>query len=239
MNIPDGELPTIRAQIAALLDACAAAGQPDDTDLTKLHQALDQLIDVMARLDTDVDVGQEHSADVTEIGEYALRLAESLAATAERLQPQQHRSKISGLVVNLALWIARRGGRIDTLEPVVDALALHANTIRESRQLEILSEVFREIVAAVSPVIRQDLERFNPGRPWRVLLLNQGIVATRSHNTTLMEQAFASLASHLPDDALQFFTEGMQQMDALDYPLHVRKVMQKYYRQWTMNRSLH
>jgi hypothetical protein len=239
MNIPDGEVPTIRAQIAALLDACAAAGPPDDADLTKLHQALDQLIDVMARLDADVAGGQEHSADVTEIGEYALRLAESLAAMAERLQPQQHRSEISGLVVNLALWIARRGGLIDTLEPVVDALALHANTIREPRLLESLSEVFREIVAAVSPVIRQDLERFNPGRPWRVLLLNQSIVATRSHNTTLMEQAFASLTSHLPDDAPQFFTEGMQQMEALDYPQHVRKVMQKYYRQWTMNRSLH
>ena len=240
MDIPGGQLEQIRTQGAALLDACAAATvQPGDAGLSRLRQAFDQLIEVMTRLDADASSGQQHGADVSEIGAYALQLAEGLAATAEGLQPQQHRFEVSGLVVNLALWIARHGGLIDTLEPVVDALALHANTIRDPRLLESLSEVFRRIVDAASPAIRQDLEKFNPGRPWRVLLLNQSIVATRSHNTTLMEQAFALLTENLPDDAAQFFREGMQQMDALNYPEQVRKVMQKYHRQWTMNRSLH
>jgi hypothetical protein len=54
-----------------------------------------------------------------------------------------------------------------------------------------------------------------------------------------MEQAFAQLTSSLPEDAGQFFTEGMQQMDALDYPEPVREVMAKYHRQWNMDRSLH
>jgi hypothetical protein len=72
-----------------------------------------------------------------------------------------------------------------------------------------------------------------------VLLLNHGIVATRSHNTALMEQAFAQLTRHLPEDAARFFTEGMQQMDALDYPDHVREVMAKYHRRWAPDRSLH
>ena len=35
------------------------------------------------------------------------------------------------------------------------------------------------------------------------------------------------------------FAEGMQQMDALDYPPHVRAVMDRYHRRWTVNRSLH
>ena len=34
-----------------------------------------------------------------------------------------------------------------------------------------------------------------------------------------------------PEDAGQFFTEGMQQMDALNYPEYVRAVMAKYPRQ--------
>lgn len=34
-----------------------------------------------------------------------------------------------------------------------------------------------------------------------------------------------------PKDAGQFFTEGIQQMDALNYPEHVRAVMAKYPRQ--------
>lgn len=236
MDIPDGQLERIRAQIDALLDACLTTGEPADDDLQALRLALAQLLEVMARLDADAGSGQTDSADVTGIGEYALHLAENLVATAARQQPQQQRRESAALIVNLALWIAGRGGRIDTLDPVVDALALHANAIRKPPQLELLSAVFRQIVAAVSPVIRQDLEKFNPGRPWRILLLNQGIVATRSHNTGLMEQAFAVLTRHLPDDAPRFFSEGMQQMDALDYPEPVRRVMQKYHRQWNADR---
>jgi hypothetical protein len=34
-----------------------------------------------------------------------------------------------------------------------------------------------------------------------------------------------------PEDAEQFFTEGMQQMDALNYREHARAVMAKYHRQ--------
>ena len=90
-----------------------------------------------------------------------------------------------------------------------------------------------------SALTSEDLEKMNPGRPWRVLLLNYGIVATRSHNTASMEAAFAVLTSKLPEDATRFFSEGMQQMDALDYPSHVRKVMEKYHREWPVNRSLH
>ncbi len=139
----------------------------------------------------------------------------------------------------MALWVARHDGQIDTLEPVVDALALLANTIRTPQTLETLSAEIGRIVAAVAPVISRDLEKINPGRPWRVLLLNYSIVATRSHNTAMMEQAFAVLTRHLPEDAGRFFSEGMQQMDALDYPEPVRKVMAKYHRQWSMDRSLH
>ena len=42
-----------------------------------------------------------------------------------------------------------------------------------------------------------------------------------------------------PEDAGQFFTEGMQQMNALNYPEHVHAVMAKYHRQWNNDRSLH
>jgi hypothetical protein len=240
MDIPHGQLDTLQADLTDLLGHCAAAAGPGDADeLARLQQACAQLLEVMKRLQADADSDQAEAADVTEIGEYALRLAENLAGMLERLQPRRHHAAASGLMVNLALWIAAAGGQIDTLEPVVDALALHANTIRDPRQLEALATVFQHIINAVAPVIREDLEKYNPGRPWRVLLLNQSIVATRSHDTDLMEQAFAQLTTQLPEDAAQFFTEGMQQMDALDYPDHVRKVMQKYHRQWTLSRSLH
>jgi hypothetical protein len=243
MDIPDGQLDSIRRHITELLDACTGSAAPGDGEsgrLAELEQVLEQLVDVMQRLDADNGSADgADSADVTRIGEYALQLAERLSVELEQCQLHEQKMQQATLVIDIALWVAQHGGIIDTLEPVVDALARCANTTREAGVLESLSEIIRQIIAAVSPAISQDLEKTNPGRPWRVLLLNQSIVATRSHNTELMEQAFAQLTSCLPEDAGQFFSEGMQQMDALDYPETVRKVMEKYHRQWSMDRSLH
>ncbi len=240
LQIPTGRLDAIQARAGALLEACTTAvTDATERELPGLVLAFDQLMDVMTRLAADAGKGTTATADVTEIGEYALRLCEGLSACTERLRLPDQREQLATLIIDVALWIAQHDGQIDTLEPVVDALALLANTTREPHQLEALGAVIRQIVTAVSPVISQDLEKINPGRPWRILLLNQSIIATRSHNTDLMEQAFTILTRGLPEDAGRFFTEGMQQMDALDYPEHVRKVMARYHRQWTLDRSLH
>ena len=86
---------------------------------------------------------------------------------------------------------------------------------------------------------RQDLEPGNPGRPWRLLHMNLGIMATRSRRPDLMEQAFARLTRHLPDDAASFFQQGMQQVKLSDYPDSVRSVMAKYFDQWNNKPALH
>jgi len=96
-----------------------------------------------------------------------------------------------------------------------------------------------EVVDATADIIRQDLEKTNPGRPWRVLQVNRAIVATRTHQPDVMDTAFESLAANLPEDAQRFFSEGMEQMDLLNYPPHVREVMDRYYRKWSIDRSLH
>ncbi len=246
MEIPTGRPADLQSLLDTLLPACieaaatAAPAAQDATDPSSLVEAFRQLLDVMARIESDARADRmRDSADITEIGEYALRLQEALATLAAKAGLDDRQEALALVSINIALWVADHGGRIDTLEPVVDALALLANNLREPPRLEALSHVINRIVAAVAPMISQDLEKVNPGRPWRVLLLNQSIIATRSHNPELMEQAFAVLTSKLPEDAGRFFTEGMQQMDALDYPAQVRKVMEKYHRQWTVNRALH
>jgi hypothetical protein len=246
MEIPTGRPADLQSLLDSLLPACieaAARGTPaaeGSSDPSSLVEAFRQLLNVMARIESDAQADRmSDSADITEIGEYALRLQEALAALATNAGLDEHQEALALVSVNIALWVADHGGRIDTLEPVVDALALLANNLREPSRLEALSHVISRIVAAVSPMISQDLEKLNPGRPWRVLLLNQSIIATRSHNPELMEQAFAMLTGKLPEDAARFFSEGMQQMDALNYPEHVRRVMEKYHRQWTVNRALH
>ena len=245
MQLPTGQLETLRADIVELLDTCAQSDESASEDnsgasLPMLSQAFEQLLDVLARAESELQSGgNPGDAEVSELGEYALQLAGNLAARINRISSNDHRLTLAAVHCNIALWIARHGGIIDTLEPVVDALALFANTTMDPEDLEKLSGIIRTIIDAVSPVIGQDLEKINPGRPWRVLLLNQSIVATRSYNTKLMEDAFALLTSSLPEDAGRFFTEGMQQMEALDYPQHVRDVMAKYHRQWNVDRSLH
>jgi hypothetical protein len=53
-----------------------------------------------------------------------------------------------------------------------------------------------------------------------------------------MEHAFEELIRNVPEDAEQFFKQGMQQMEALDYPEHVRAVMTRYFQQ-SKTRVLH
>lgn len=246
MQVLTGQLPDIQTTLEGILAACrlasisSSAPEVAETELPVLDEAFAQLLDVMTRIESDtLSSSDTGSGDITEIGEYALRLQESLAGIAEKQGLAEQKQPLAALTVNLAFWIACHNGQIETLEPVVDALALLANTTQEPQQLEQLSGVIQQIIGAVSTSISQDLEKMNPGRPWRVLLLNHGIVATRSHNTDLMESAFALLTSKLPEDASRFFSEGMQQMEALDYPPDVRTVMEKYHREWPVNRSLH
>jgi hypothetical protein len=252
MRIPTGSLDSFRSGINSVLDALNRSTNADalrtseGADLALLSEAFRQLVDVMARVEADSqteDGGQTpHRAggeDITELGEYAFKLQENLAALVKQPELVDQQDSVAGLTVDLALWIAAYGGRLDSIETLVDALALIANHTTDPGELGQLSAVMGRITGAVSPVIREDLERINPGRPWRILLLNRGIVATRSHDPATMEEAFTLLIRHLPEDAAQFFTAGMQQMDALNYPAHVRQVMEKYHRQWTITRTLH
>jgi hypothetical protein len=244
MDMPNGELDAILRSVDHILGRIReneAAAIDAGTDVLTLAQALEQLADVMSRVENDTRATGGHASadDITEIGAYALQLQEALANAARQQSLDDLQQPLALLAIDMALWIAYLGGRIESLEPVADAIALVANNSRDPRLLGQLSHAIGNIITAVSPLIREDLEKMNPGRPWRVLLLNHGIVATRSHDTALMEAAFTLLTTHLPEDATQFFSEGMQQMEALDYPPQVREVMQKYHRQWPENRSLH
>jgi hypothetical protein len=252
MRIPTGKLESFRSGLDRVLHVltgatgAAALRTSDGASLELLAEAFRQLVDVMARVEADSRIEDATQTplrpgceDITELGEYAFKLQESLAALVKQPVFEDQQEAVADLTVDLALWIAVHGGRLDSIEALVDALALIANHTSDPHELGELSAVMGRITGAVSPLIREDLEKINPGRPWRVLLLNRGIVATRSHDPATMEAAFAVLIRHLPEDAARFFAAGMQQMEALNYPAPVRQVMEKYHRQWTINRTLH
>ncbi len=236
--------------IEEVVEAFEDSGIVDDDAASPalLASAMQQFMDVLKRMDTDLHgtARQQDSAwqggdslDISELGDYGLSLLNDMIFWAEKLNLEQSHHQLQGAAYPLALWLARHGAELRNLEPVVDGVAYLANTTSDALVLEDLCAAMGEIIAAVSPTLQHDLENSNPNRPWRVLNLNRGIVATRTHNPAVMEAAFRVLISNLPDDASEFFREGMLQMDALDYPEVVRSIMEKYYRQWSMTKTLH
>jgi hypothetical protein len=222
----------------------------DKDDVNSPHNllaAMDQAIDVMMRADADSSVQNEMSAesiglleekDISQIGQYALDLLEAMVSFVQNKTGEQNRDLLR-LSLPISLWVARRGGKLSQIDMVVNSLAGYANEVKESHLLAELASVIKEVIDACDDNIKQDLEQTNMMRPWRILNLNYGIVATRSHQPELIEQAYDALVKNLPQDARGFFKEGLQQMDIVGYPDEVREVVERYNKMWGTDSVLH
>jgi len=221
------------------LQASSEASASSTLDMIKAMQAT---IDIMMRQQSDRksnSPGVLSSEELSEIGDYAMNLLEQLAIVAANMGMQDVMIELQRLSLPVAYWLAQQGAEISKLDIVVNAVAGLANTITETTELERLSRLIALIVEHTSTEISQDIEQTNPMRPWRIINLNWGIVATRSHNAELMDKVFEQLVKNIPVDAKAFFTEGMQQMDIIGYPDHVREVMEKYSKACGNQDSLH
>lgn len=222
-------------------------GGQDVNSPRALLAAMDQAIDVMARADADSAVQKDMSAesmglleekDISKIGQYILDLLEGMVAHVQDKTGEQNRELIR-LSVPVSLWVARHGGKLSQIDMLVNSLAGYANELTEPHMLADLAAVIKEVVDACDNEIRRDIDQSNMMRPWRVLNLNYGIVATRSHQPELIEQAYDALIENLPQDARQFFKEGKQQMELIGYPEEVREVVERYNNMWGSESSLH
>ena len=214
---------------------------PNLTEPSQICEGLSRFTEILRHLDQQggksiepADADNEYK----ELTDYGLDLLKQLGNWCDQLDLKESRIALDEIIVTLGLWSARNLGPLNMIEPIVDALSKVANTTTDPVYLAELSQVYREIADATAPDIKQDIDKSNPGRPWRILNLNYGIVATRSHQPDIMEQAFEQLLIRLPEDAAGFFTEGMEQMEVIGYPDHVRRVMEKYF-ELTNNPTLH
>lgn len=182
--------------------------------------------------------GSMDSQHLSDIGNQGLQLLDTLGEWAQALSLPEQENQIRAATVMVALWLARHGGELNSIESVVNTLAEIANSTTEYDALVELSDMMSELASAISPQTKFDFENNERRQPWRVLNLNRGIIATRSHDTRLMENAFDDLIRNIPEDAEMFFRQGMQQMEELDYPEYVRDVVSRYYHQ-SKTRVLH
>lgn len=201
-----------------------------------LRDAMSQLIDMLSMLG-EADQPAE-SVEINTMGEYGLHLIDELTQIATSLDQTRLATEIEQLAMPFGLWVARRGGEIRHLTPVVNALAHYANQISHPQDMAGLYTQCCELIDAVNPVC-EDASGTDPQNPWRLLLLNRAIVATRSYNPELMEPAFDAVVELLPNDAQRFFAEGMEQIAIIDYPEQVRDVIRRYFLMYASPRRLH
>jgi hypothetical protein len=246
--LPSVDLHHICEEFARLGDelqhAADEAGTPIEPEPRVLVTGMTALIDALHQLRADSAAAfapaarEQVGSDPDLLLTHGLRFIGELATLAERLNRPESARAAGALALPFACWMLRRGVELEAPELVVNAAAALANQLREPDELAVLHGLMTEIVDGVSPAtIQRDLA--NPNRPWRLLLLNRAIVATRSHRTNLMVESFQAICEQLPDDAAEFFREGMGQMEALDYPAPVREVMERYYRIWCADQRLH
>ncbi|MCU7848144.1 MAG: hypothetical protein KZQ89_09100 [Candidatus Thiodiazotropha sp. (ex Lucinoma kastoroae)] len=208
-----------------------------------LQQAMHRLIEllkiVVGQIEASPDSTQVSREELNELGDYGIQLLADFSSIASALNMSQQSQELEDLTLPMALWILRQHGELRTLEPVVNSLARLANSLREPSQLQQLYDVAVELLQAVEPTMQNDQEISLKADTRRILLMNQAIIATRSHQPALIDEAYQTLCSVIPDEAAQFFREGIEQMDALNYPQSVREVVEKYYNLWSLPRTLH
>ncbi|MCB1733849.1 MAG: hypothetical protein H6981_13600 [Gammaproteobacteria bacterium] len=229
--------PRFSADLDALFSALRAASDIHLKDLDAVEAALRQGRDVLVRAEREPDNLDPDA--VTEIADYMLELFDNLLAGVHAAGRRDLTPRLARLAVPVSTWVARNGGEISRLEPVVDGFASLANELSSPESLTAMCVAMGTVMDAVDEGIRADLDNSNPGRPWRVLNLNRCIVATRTHDPAVMEEAFARLEGNLPQDAPGFFREGMEQMHIVGYPEHVRAVMQRYHDRWQGGHRVH
>ncbi|MDH5326919.1 MAG: hypothetical protein OEZ68_14630 [Gammaproteobacteria bacterium] len=214
----------------------------------QIAEALEQFVDIMQMIEVDYtskilinhsperfrinfDEGLEQSTldktELSEIGNYGLELMQNLGEWAEQLQLSEEKLHLHTIMVVVALWIARRGGYLTNLDTVVDTLASMANACYEPLILSELSDVMGELINAVAHEIRGGDNSY--AHAWRVLNINRGIIAARTHDLAIMEPVFNELIANVPEDAPRFFEQNLTQMDELNYPAEVKSLLCQYF----------
>lgn len=213
----------------------------------QLCGAMEQLIELLYRYENSQQQVQPGSAEpipegvnISELGSYGFSILENFVQMTDDLGLKTAEYPWEQLSVSLALWMARQGAELYNLGLTINGFASIANQTLDTRQLEQLYLTMGEVLDAVSPVVKEEaVTADNMQHPWRLLVLNRAIVATRTLSPQLMEEAFSAVAEYLPDDAPDFFRQGIEQVDLQNYPDPVRSVIEYYHQTWPVKRTLH
>ncbi len=192
-----------------------------------LDEQIEALIDHLSHIITNQSLDNLNAETITEIGELGSHLLEKLYF--ESLENDDHQRMYNFLALAFAYWVVRNEGSINQLEFFVTALAQTANIVHDKTSLGSLYEVATFIVYATNDELKSEPEGAVLDNPWKILIMNYSIIATRTHTPELMESAYKTLIQYFPGDAAGFFRQAMSEMDRLNYPQYVRTVVERYH----------
>lgn len=202
----------------------------------------EQLIEAVNELFTHFEtLDKEHGEkavikayDISKMGEDAIDCLGELGIMASRLKLPKEENVMDDLALEVARWIIHHHGELRSLEHIVNALALKANSNSDKDVLNALFHVLHDVIEHTSAEIKSDLEKSDLARPWRMLNFNFAIIATRTQNKELMARAFDTLGRNLPEDCPQFFAEGLKQSERPEYGPEIKTIMSEYFQKWAV-----
>ena len=224
--------------LADKVDAVAGGDAVHGRTARELAADLAETLDRAAAAGTS-SRGTGAGTEIAQLVNRALLLVAELAELATGAGMSETRSDVELLSIPLVLWSGRHNARVHVMDSVVNALAVLANRLREPAELAQLYRDMTEISAAMAPEPPDEGAGIGPGNPWRVLVINRAIVATRTHDPGFIAEAYDAVLEELPDYARHFLAEAMEQMEAVGYPTQVREVVSHYYKLVNSPRTVH
>ena len=205
----------------------------EDAAPAQLIEAINQFMTIYEKLGNNPGQNSPfNNENISLIGEQAISCLIELGTWAERLGLQQEKAMLEEIAFAAAHWVIRHHGEIRSLEVIVNMLATKANRTADPVVLTSLFHVMNDVITHSSPELKSDLDKSDPGRPWRMLNFNFAIVATRTMDKELMIRAFDTLGRNLPEDCPQFFEEGLKQSEKAVYGPEIQSMMAEYFKKW-------
>lgn len=185
-------------------------GAPAPEDAIGLLGLLDGFLDLMQELDrAHGPDGVLPLVDADRAIDDALRATAALENWLSRLDLSARQPALDTLALGIGLWAMRHDCAINVPEPLVNALARQANRAETRQDVAAAYGLMQGLIAHLEPRLGADLERSNPERPWRLLLLNLAITGLRSGDEALVRHAFQTLNAGLPDERTGFYEEAL------------------------------
>lgn len=201
----------------------------------QLVEAVKEFFQTFEELDNEYgEIGPISLDDSDELTDYCLRCLAELRNWLNRLELNSATPSIDKLIIGAALWTIRHEGQIMTPEPVVNALACGANDATTKQELAAIFGLTQGLISAIPDSIKVDLEKSNPARPWRILLLNFAIVAIRTQDAVMIGYALDTLSTHLPEEYQGFLQEAAQQAAHPMFSDEVKELIQTESTNWTL-----